>query len=607
MKKLITLIAAVIISHCALAQCSPLFSFSSAPLGSYLLRTQFTNLTSFTGTSSETPSFLISYGDSSSSDFIPLSTSTYHVYAATGTYQVIMAMTVLDTLGGTVCHASDTMYVTVHYPPCGTLIHDSLVSSSDSSAVFHFWPTTPSGDTMTSYSWAFGDGGTSTVMVPNHTYTASGTYTVILNVASTSAGCYYSNSASVFASVVNCGLDTSSMSVAPATGTTANYSVVHTAPLSNQHCTYSWLFGDGASSSLASGTHTYSAYGTYTVIVTVNWVDSSSGVVQCSSVHSETVSFATVNRISGYALCSGPSYDSAGAYLKVWLIKYNSGTHLLQAVDSVIAVGGGAAYYYQFLGEPSDTYRTKAYLHLASFDSVGYVPTYHDSSLFWNPANLIIHSGGIEDNQNIYMKYGAATSGPGFIGGNVTTGANRATTVGIPAVGLLVYAFNSSGRLMQQTYTDSLGNYSFTNLPLGTYYIHPEAINYATTNYISIILTSASPSMNSAYFIQHTISMTITPLYYLGIQNTLIDNPVVAIYPNPVSGSLNIQWENTTDENANVIIYDITGRQVLSSGLKLNSAAGSGQIDVTGLQEGLYLISIKSDYISYNNKLQILR
>ncbi|MBX7238353.1 MAG: PKD domain-containing protein, partial [Bacteroidia bacterium] len=40
----------------------------------------------------------------------------------------------------------------------------------------------------TSYQWNFGDGGTSTVATPTHTYNSSGNYTVTL-IASNASGC----------------------------------------------------------------------------------------------------------------------------------------------------------------------------------------------------------------------------------------------------------------------------------------------------------------------------------------------------------------------------------------------------------------------------------
>src|SRR3989442_11610823 len=56
-------------------------------------------------------------------------------------------------------------------------------SSSCSGLTCSFTSTSSDPDgSITAYSWTFGDGGTSTVQNPSHTYTAGGTYTVALTV-----------------------------------------------------------------------------------------------------------------------------------------------------------------------------------------------------------------------------------------------------------------------------------------------------------------------------------------------------------------------------------------------------------------------------------------
>ncbi len=59
--------------------------------------------------------------------------------------------------------------------------------------------------------------------------------------------------------------------------------------------------------------------------------------------------------------------------------------------------------------------------------------------------------------------------------------------------------------------SDVHGNYSFSNLPVGTYYIFPDSLNYITTAYTSITITSVATTMSTANFTQHTLSHTITP------------------------------------------------------------------------------------------------
>ncbi len=312
----------------------------------------------------------------------------------------------------------------------------------------------------------------------------------------------------------------------------------------------------------------------------------------------------TFNGISGHVLFTGP-YHLAGT-LKVWLITFNPTTLDLQAIDSVSIYdsAGSSSVYYEFLSAPTDSFRIKA--ALSDTGTTGYTPTYHTSSFYWYSANVLYHTSGTADiNQDINMGYGIITSGPGFIGGNVTTGANKGTGGSGPAVGLRMYVLNSSGAIVQKTTTDATGNYTFSNLPLGTYTIFPEALNYLTTAYTSITLTSTTPSMTAASFIQHTISHTITPNAVLDINNTNHLVSTIFVFPNPSNGKLNLQWEELANEKGNITISDITGRKISTISINMNEGTGISQIDLSGLTNGLYMISIKSASINYNNKIQI--
>jgi len=328
-------------------------------------------------------------------------------------------------------------------------------------------------------------------------------------------------------------------------------------------------------------------------------------VTGCSSAYTTyTITVTPIDRISGYVHFSGGPLDSG--YTKVWLITYNPSDSLLEASDSVTLYAAGTSQYYQFLGEVTDSYRVKAAYYPVTFTSTGYIPTYHTSSFYWNSADVFYHiSGTNNDSEDINMAYGSVTAGAGFISGNVFSGANRGTSVTVPAVGLLIFVLNSSGNVLQQAYTDASGNFSFSNLPVpGTYTIYPEALNYATTAYTGISLTTAASSMETANFGQHTRSLTILPIT-TGIKNLTSSVSSVTAFPNPTNGKLNIQWNENATEKGSVTVTDITGRVVYTSSINMNLGTGSSQLDLSGLINGVYLISIKSGTISYNNKIEL--
>lgn len=318
-----------------------------------------------------------------------------------------------------------------------------------------------------------------------------------------------------------------------------------------------------------------------------------------------TFTVTTLDGISGNVMFSSTFYG----YVKVWLITFNTSTLDLEAADSSMVYCGGTSAYYNFSGLPTDSFRVKAATVDSMGLSTGYVPTYHDSSLHWNIANVIPHVSGTADiNKNIYMRSGTTTSGPGFISGFVYAGADKGTSGSVPVAGMLVYVVNSTtGVELQKIYTDITGYYSFSNLPVGeTYYIYPEAINYATTPYVSITLTSTTPSMTIANFKQHTISKTITPLP-TSVSNVSVSESGVTVYPNPTTGLVNLNWNLQKEEKASITFSDITGRELLQKSIIVNKGKDNTVLDLSSIPNGLYIISVKSETINYKGEVSIMK
>ncbi len=262
-----------------------------------------------------------------------------------------------------------------------------------------------------------------------------------------------------------------------------------------------------------------------------------------------TVTVSAINGISGYVNFTGSAYYGS---VKVWLINYNPTTMYLGAIDSLsLVTGGSSSVHYQFLGLATDSYRVKAAIvdTFSTTATTGYIPTYHTSSFYWYNANVIYHNSGTADiNDDINMVSGTPTSGPGFIAGYVYAGANKSTGTAttIPVIGLHMHVLNAtSNQLIESVITDINGHYSFGNLPVGTYYIFPDSLNYKTTAYTGITLTSGASSMSAANFTQHTVSQTITP-NTTGISNINSTTSTVFAFPNPTSGKLNLQWQGKT-------------------------------------------------------------
>ena len=420
------------------------------------------------------------------------------------------------------------------------------------------------------------------------------------------------------------------MVVGVATGTTT-ISYTTTGPCGSSVATFTVTVVSGPSTGTLYGTTTVMAGATTNLYSTVTGGTWNSGATSIATIGTGsglvtgvtagtapitytvtgcglTASAYTTVTVTPFDGISGQVLFGSGAYygnVKVWLIKYDVATHSLSGYDSMVVMCSGTSVNYLFSGIPTDSFRVKAAVD--SFVGTGYIPTYHNNFFYWHDANVIYHTSGTADiNKDINMATGTSSTGPGFIAGDVYTGANKHTTGGIPAVGLHVCIVNSAtGQLVQQTWTDATGHFTFSGLPVGvTYNVFPDSLNFITSAYTGINLTTASPSMSVASFTMHTISKTITP-HTQSVKPTQSVVSSVATFPNPANDKLYVQWVEKTTESASVVITDISGREIYNNKVDFNEGAGLLSIDLSSFASGFYVITVKTETLSYNNKLQV--
>ena len=112
------------------------------------------------------------------------------------------------------------------------------------------------------YYWWFGDGATSTLQNPSHTYTSPGTYDVTLGADNTQ------NQRSPAVVITVTTQPVANFDATPTTGQ-APLLVKFSDTSTNSPTIWNWNFGDGTSSSVQNPTHTFNA-GSYTVTLTAS-------------------------------------------------------------------------------------------------------------------------------------------------------------------------------------------------------------------------------------------------------------------------------------------------------------------------------------------------
>ena len=169
------------------------------------------------------------------------------------------------TVTSTVCGNSVTDKVPVVISPAPKLIVSSDTNAFCLPGSLQFYDNSVvsnSNDPITSWSWSFGDGTTSSLQNPSHSYTASGTYGVNLTV-STEGGCTSNNSGAPYTVNAN-DRPVAAFSLASSSLELPLDQLI----ISNKSTgaiSFDWSFGDGSTSMLYDPTYEYKTVGNYKV------------------------------------------------------------------------------------------------------------------------------------------------------------------------------------------------------------------------------------------------------------------------------------------------------------------------------------------------------
>jgi gliding motility-associated-like protein len=204
----------------------------------------------FDATTSAVSSLSWDFGDGTGSTL----TDPLHVFDGGGTYQV----TLTGTAVGSGCTSTVTHPVMVLATPQASFVADPNTGCMPLEVSFD---NTSTGSDFAQ--WDFGDGNTTAITDPFHTYTAPGTFVVRL-VAEAQNGC----SDTTFASITVYPLPIAAFELSQYSSCEPT-TTVQTLNASQGAVGYSWILGNGNTSSLNQPEVTYTAPGTYPVLLTV--------------------------------------------------------------------------------------------------------------------------------------------------------------------------------------------------------------------------------------------------------------------------------------------------------------------------------------------------
>lgn len=190
--------------------------------------------------------------------------TTSHTYRSGGTYEV--TLTVTDDRGATATTAQAVTVRGANTPPTASF----TVAATDMSVALDASASADADGTISTYSWAFGDGQVAAGKTVSHTYETAGEYTVTLTVTD-DRGASATATQPVTATPAPNGAPVAALKATVA-DLTAAFDASASRDTDGTIVSYAWNFGDstpGTTTTTAKTSHEYASPGTYTVTVTV--------------------------------------------------------------------------------------------------------------------------------------------------------------------------------------------------------------------------------------------------------------------------------------------------------------------------------------------------
>ncbi len=264
------------------APCNMVPNFTWTASSSNPLTIAFNNTSTNTAA---TDSVRWTFGDGTTSSQL----NPVHTFPGAGTYNVCLRITRYTGASNTPCvrEICKTIVVTA---PCNMVPDFTWTVSANNPLVIEFHNTSTNTLASDSVRWTFGDGTSSSVLNPVHTYTSPGTYTVCLRITRFNAGTTAPCVREICKTIVvqaPCTL-VANFTSQPDSLHPLRIKFTNTSTPVNATDSVRWTFGDGTSVSglqsdpnVANPTHIYANAGTYTVCLRVKKNGNVASTVQC--------------------------------------------------------------------------------------------------------------------------------------------------------------------------------------------------------------------------------------------------------------------------------------------------------------------------------------
>lgn len=378
---------------------------------------------------------------------------------------------------------------------------------------------------------------------------------------------------------VNCGIPVADFSTnAPVCNGTA----VVFLDLSSNATNYLWNFGDGNTDSSPSPSHSYSGSGSYMITMMVSGCFGKDTIY--GSVQQGTDIYGAVNKPGGVV-------TSGTAILYPYLPYYTSfDTLQIQPLD--------AAGYYHFTDIADGDYLIQVFPDTATYPDL--IPTYYSNDWAWDSASVFTHGCISDDFTTMEMiELPSLNPGTGSMQGVVIEGAGFGRAQGDPVPGVVVKrGIAATSQIVETTFTDANGQYTFNNLEFGTYTIYVDIPGLERDSCYTFTLDAFTPQYQNLYYVVDSTAIYIIP--GIGIEDiSSEDKNKLDVFPNPVKDNSTIAYTINNNADVQLEVYNVYGVKVQTLLSETHLMSGEYTCNFNpknaNLKSGIYFISLVAD------------
>ena len=165
-----------------------------------------------------------------------------------------------------------------------------------------------------------------------------------------------------------------------------------------------------------------------------------------------------------------------------------------------------------------------------------------------------------------------------------------------------VLLLNSLGEVIATQCPDANGNYSFTNLPAGSYSIVIERTGYEMTEPVTTELDEGEQVVNLNFTVDEETQTVVIGITTAIFNQLFESDKTVNVFPNPARDVLNIKIDTNDSKQARIVLTDLIGQQVLMLQRELKQGVNYLTIQNPGLK-GIYILTIVADGPKINKRV----